>query len=444
MKKHALLNYSVNFIAGLALLLCCTTPAIAQNEKTRSLEKAFEGKSALWAAHRYGSLSLKKGEGSQMKVVLNIRAEGNNAAEVQAFIERFTLEATEAGDNKVDIKTNSEIKTWNTINGRSTIKFKDGTSYSGIKNFKMHLDIYAPRLRYATLENAYDEILVQDGITDLLEIKIYEGKLQAPGNYEELRVDAKYSNGQVGNFKRCNAVLYESKIDFGSGGDLMLDAKYSRFQVGDLQALNLNSFEDKLRIGAVNGLVKMDDKYSEFVFLGNVGKAELTLFETKIQGENIADIFVKDGKYSEMQFREVNSMHFNTSFENKVQLDKIGTLAARESKYSEFNIGGLWNALEFTSSFEDKVRVRSIGATFTGAQFEGKYSELQLPIPAGVPYDLEAEGKYCEIRYPRDAFESSYYREKDSEISIKGRTKGATNASPKVKVKAFEGAVRLE
>lgn len=380
----------------------------AQSIKNRTIEKTFDGKTALWASHRFGNLILKKGTGSQIKAVLTISAGGSDAAEVQQFLDYFQLQASEAADNKLDIKTEDVIKNWQTINGRSTIKFNDGKSFSGIKDFKMNLEIEVPKLRYATLENKYADIKVSEGVASTLGITLFEGRVEAPGQYENLSLALKYSKGTVGSFGTCTAEMFECDLGMGNGKALTVGAKYSTITVGDLNEATLN------------------------------------LFECHLHAKNADNVTVRESKYSELTFQEINSLNFESSFEDKVRLAKVGSLSAGHSKYSKFAVEGLWKSLRFPSSFEDDIIVRNVGSTFEGLVLDSKYTDLTLPIPASVKYQIEAELKYGKLIFPEQAMGASVIREKNDQTSVKATMKGAGDNPPKLSINSFEGTIRLE
>lgn len=444
MKKNALPNGKFKGLILTLILAVSSNLLFAQTEKSRTIEKIFDGKTALWASHRYGDLILKKGSGSQIKAVLTVTASSKNQEELQQFLDYFNLEATEAADNKIDLKSAGAIENWKTVNGRSTIKFNDGKSFSGIHKFKMVLEITVPKLRYATLENKYDAIRVEEECTSILEIKLYEGRLEAPGTFEKLTLDLKYAKGSVGNFNTCAAKMYDSDLSMGNGGTLNLDTKYSGLKIGNLQALTLNCYDDDFQIGGVSGATDIKDKYSEFSFSGDLGTATFALYDSKIDLKNADNIRVSSSKYTEYSFQELNTLHFDESYDDDVRLEKVGTLSANASKYTEYTVGGLWKNLNFPQSYDDAIKVRSVGGTFAGLTFDGKYTDLSLPIPASVKYEINAYLKYGKLLFPDDIMETTIYKEKNEEITVQAKVKGAGADAPKVNIKSYDGLIQLK
>ncbi len=343
----------------------------------------------------------------------------------------------------MDIKTGADIQNWKSVNGRTTIKFKDGKAFHGIQKFKMTLEIFVPKLRYATLENKYDAIKVDDGTASILEIKLYDGKVEAPGTFEKLLLDMKYSDGRIGNFNQCEAKFYDSDLVFGDGNTLTLESKYSSLRAGNLQTLKLDAYDDDYKFGAVNGSLEIKDKYSEFSFNGTVGNAVLDLYDTQFSAKNAGDIRITDSKYSEYVFQELVSLHINSSNDDDVRIEKVGTLSADQSKYTEYTANGLWKSLRFPDSYDDDIRVRTVGGTFEGMVFSGKYTDVTVPIPASVLYEIDASLKYGKLDFPENNLETSIYKEKNEEITLQGKVKGAGANAPKVSIKSYDGVIKL-
>lgn len=440
-------NNAVSKILILTFTFLFTCTLYAQSEKTRTVEKTFDGKTALWASHRYGALTMKKGSGNQIKAVLKITATGKDASELEQFLNEFDLNASDASDNKVDIQTNTNIENWNTTKvgpiSKTTIKLKNGKTYTNVQKLTMTLELYVPKLRYATLENKYDKIFVEEGTTDILGIKLYDGEINAPGNYDKLNLDMKYSKGSVGNFNNSESELYDCDITMGNGGNLTLKSKYSELKIGNLQSLNLDVYDDDYTIGSVKGNIDIKDKYSEFTFNGDIGDATLDLYDSKIVAKNAGDIKITDSKYTEYKFQDAKSIYFISSYDDEVKAEKVGMLAADASKYTEYTLAGLGKELKFPASYDDAIQIRSVGDTFSGLTFEGKYTDITLPIPSNVKYEIDAYSKYGKVIFPEENMEMTVYKEKNSETTLQARVKGAGANAPKISIKSYDGTIKL-
>ncbi len=443
MKKNDWLTCAVK---GATLLLMCLITqqnAYAQTDNKRVIEKTFEGKTALWVSHSYGTVAVKKSGGTQTKVLMTISASGKDAANLQAFYNKFELHCTEGADNKLDIDTRSNICLSETMNGRSKISFRDGSVVSDIHNVKIDIEIQTPTLRYATIENKYNTIQTESDIAAVLEIILYDGKIDMPGNYNQLKLDVKYSDGRIGNFKSCEAALYDSDLVFGDGGAFEVDSRYSGITLGNLKTCKLTTYDDNYTLGSVSGDVHIEDKYSEFRFKGNIGNAQLELLDSEFSAGNADQVQITETKYTTLQLREVNVMHIATSMDDEIRLQKVGKLSIDATKYTEYQIGGLWKGLYVAASLDDEITVGVVGGTFEGMTFTGKYTEVRFPLPSAIQYELEVTGKYSEITYNEDEFETSVYKEKSDEISIRARSKGAVANLPRVVINTYDGDVRL-
>lgn len=414
----------------------------AQTEKSRTVEKSFTGKTAIWAAHRYGDLIMKKGSGNQIKAILKIKATGKDASETEKFLNEFDLNASEVADNKVDIKTNTQIQSWNSINSRTTIIFKNGNTYKNIKDFEMTLELYVPKLRYATLENRYKAIKVEEGTTNILIINLYDGEIDAPGTFEKLNLEMKYSEGKVGNFNTSESKLYDSNIEMGDGQSLTMESKYSEVQVGTLNQLTLDTYDDDFRIRAITGATKIKDKYSEFRF-GNIADVELELYDAMFEVQNAGNVMITNSKYTEFEFENIKNMDITSSYDDAFKIAKVTNLAINESKYTEYNIGMLEKSLHI-KSYDDALDIRSVSSGFESFTFEGKYTEIDLPIPASVKYQIDANTKYGKIDFPENELDMGIYKEKNSEVTLQGKLKGAGSDAPKIVINAYDCAIKLK
>lgn len=448
MNRNVIHNNVVKRVVILAFAILGVGILSAQTEKTRTIEKTFDGKTALWASHRYGALTLKKGTGNQIKAVLKLTATGKDAGELEQFLNEFDLNASDASDNKIDIQTSSVIESWSSsgvsnVNMKTTIKLKNGKTYTSIQKFNMTLELYVPKLRYATLENKYDAIKVEEGTADILGIKLYDGEIDAPGSYDKLNLEMKYGKGRVGNFNNSESDLYDSDITIGNGGNLTLKSKYSGLKIGNLQSLKLDAYDDDFNIGGVKGAIDIKDKYSEFTFTGDIGDATLDLYDSKIVTKNGGDIKISDSKYTEYRFQDLKSLQFKSSYDDEVQVAKVGTLAADNSKYTEYKVGSLSKEIRFPASYDDEIQVQSVGDTFTGLTFEGKYTEITLPIPSSVKYEIDAYAKYGKLIFPESSMETTIYKEKNDEMTLQAKVKGAGANAPKISIKSYDGTIRL-
>ncbi len=427
-------------------LLCVNIQA--QTEQTRTIEKSFPGRTALWAAHRYGDIVMKKGSGDQIKVVLKIRAAGNDADELKQFLNEFELKSSEAADNKIDIKTSDFIESWNQTKVigvmRSTIKLRNGKTFDGITKFDMRLELYVPKLRYATLENKYDGIRVEEGTTNILIVKLYDGELNVAGNYEKLNLEMKYSEGIAGDFNTSEMELYDSDLRIGDGNILNMKSKYSDVEIGTLQELTLESYDDNYEISGILGSARITDKYSEFTLRKIGGEMEFNFYDSEVEFTGDANVVtISESKYTEFDFLDVETLRINRSYDDKFEMNKVGTVEIGESKYTEYEIATLLKRLTI-NSHDDEVDVRYVDAGFEEFTFEGKYTDVELPIPTSVKYEIDAYAKYGKIDFPENQLEAGIFKEKNSELTVQGKLKGAGPDAPKVTINAHDCNIDLD
>ena len=115
-----------------------------------------------------------------------------------------------------------------------------------------------------------------------------------------------------------------------------------------------------------------------------------------------------------------------------------------QSKYTEFEITNLSGQVSLLDSHDDKLDVSEVATSFKGLKLNGKYTKVNMDIPSSVKYEIDAEMKYGGIEYPESAFESQYYKEKDSILSVRGKIKGAGADAPKIEVRGHDCKVNLK
>ena len=74
-----------------------------------------------------------------------------------------------------------------------------------------------------------------------------------------------------------------------------------------------------------------------------------------------------------------------------------------------------------------------------------KYLNLQANMSGDLLFQLDANMKYGKLEYPGkdDDFDAQFYKEKGDTLEVKGKSKGAGENSPLIKIETYEGKVSL-
>ena len=225
-----------------------------------------------------------------------------------------------------------------------------------------------------------------------------------------LEIRDKYSEMEVGNFGEAILEVHDGDFDAKKGGNLSItNTKYSKYRIAEVANLVIEgSHDDKFEISKVTDFEVDITKYTEFEIDNLSGKFK-----------------VRD------------------SHDDKFVVGSLKDLMVNQSKYTEFEISHLSGQVNLLDSHDDKLDVREVGASFKGLKLNGKYTKVNMDIPSSVKYEIDAEMKYGGIEYPESAFESNYYKEKDSILAIRGKIKGAGANAPKIEVRGHDCKVDL-
>ncbi|MCB0495159.1 MAG: hypothetical protein KDC79_03430 [Cyclobacteriaceae bacterium] len=449
----------------------------AQINKEKKIDKTFTGKQVLEVNHKYGDLEVRASNDNTVKVDARLSIEAKTEEDAQKVIDNFTMDFQEAG-NKLTITTKFESITWNTINGRTSITFKDGTKVKGIENIELFFTLYVPKLQELTLSNKYDDIHIYDDLTTNLSVVLNSGVFQGENIKGNVSLDAKYSKMKLKNTSgNADINLYDTDVEMGNAQAVKLFSKYSGITMGAINGITHESYDDNVSIGVNTGELSLKTKYSEYTIKGatkaninsyddviDVGNVKGALdIETKYSNFKVGsftnatiisndDDFVMGGgakstlkaesKYSEFRIDKLDQVEFTSSYDDQFEIDQLGIFKA-STKYGEFTIGQLEKSLSMVTN-DDNLTVKQLGSGFTGATLGGKYSTFNLNIPSGLKYQLDAKLTYGKISYPEANFDLSVHIEKGSTKEIKGKVKGASDASPKITIEdAYDCEVYL-
>ena len=465
------------FILLFSLLL---TPMFAQIEKSKTIEKTFDLGSTgiVKVGHRYGLLKVTKSKDGKVHLNTRMRVEGNSEESIQKALDQFEIDINEFGD-QVSIDTDLGIKNWHGRNGKITLTFNNGTKVKGLKKLTAEMLLEVPNLKELALKNKYEDIIVDHNLEGDLDVNIYDGDLKVKNVKGEVTLNVKYGKATFENIQNADLTLYDSKMELESAKDLKVSSKYSEYTIGDTESLIIRAYDDKMELGNIKGKFEMTDKYSE-VEMGNFGEAVLDIYDADFVGKKGGKLTIDGSKYSKYRFVEVGDFDIDESYDDefiirsasdfsihrtkysefnidqitknlsvryshddKFIIEGLESLEVGETKYTEYEIGNLSGKVSLADSHDDKVTVREVADSFKGLHLDGKYTKVYMDIPSTVKYVLDASMKYGSLEYPESAFESNYYKEKDSMLEVKGRIKGAGSDAPKVEVRGHDCKVDL-
>jgi hypothetical protein len=424
---------------AIAILLSSASFLQAQVEKKKTFSGEFSDLSHLVINHRRGPLEVRKSTDGKTRYEATLFIQAKEEESAAMMLERFELKE-DTFDGKLEVSSSFNIQNWTTINGKTKIKFNDGTKISGIREVKIDMIIYVGKLDKLHLKNKYDEIKIHDDIAADLSIELHSGKLQMVDFMGDLALEMKYSKGFLKNIADATMEIYDCDMVMGNAGKIQIESKYSSFKIGDLTELRGETYDDEFEMGNLTTVI-LEDKYSQFQ-MGNFKTAKLDFHDAEFKAGNAESIEIKS-KYSEFVFENAGAIEFETSFDDNVKAVQVGTFSA-DSKYSEFIFKTVTESAIIAPSFDDKLEISSLGSSFKTLKIDGKYTDMDVDIVAGSLFHLNVDMTYGKVYFNEDSFETQVWKEKDSSRQeIIGKTKGATEESGTIEVLGFDNTVYL-
>lgn len=431
--------------AGGVFLFCLTIglflglSSFKQTARTHRIEKTFTGKELVKIYHRYGPMVVRKSKTNELRVVAILTAEVDDEASWNTLKEEFGVGIKEQG-NMLQMQTGLNIEEFNTINGETRIRFKNGKKVRDIEDLKVRMELEIPSMKELALKSKYEMVEVLDQLDCDLRLEIYSGRFSVPDLNKNLHLDMKYTKGRIGDIQDGKFDIYDCDIEVGNAGIVRVESKYSGIIIGDTEQLKLETYDDKIRAGQVASNFAVEDKYSDFVIKG-FKQGRMDIYDSDFKVQKAEDLLVKS-KYSSFEFDELKSLSFELSYDDKVTVNNLGRLVT-SSKYTEYTLYTLGTDMQI-NGYNDKITVGKIEGPLEDCSIEGKYLKIRLPISGSFPYQIDMKAKYTKLRYPEDRFDIVKYIEKNSELQIVGKTKDATDQSPKVTIDTYDGKIELE
>ena len=406
---------------SLIVILCLASSLGAQKDYNKVFEKSFSGVKDLDVIHRRGDIEVLPSNNNQVSYRVEFSFKAKEDADAQSLINHFEIDADQSG-GRLSIESDMNIKRWNSRNGNVKIEFSDGDKIKDIKDVNIKMQLFVPSLSSLSLENKYDDIIIEKPLDAKLAVKLYSGRIKVNQVNNDLLLDMKYSKGSVGNFKNGNFKIYDCDLQLGNGGEVDLESKYSGMKFGDLQSLTAKTYDDKYTFGSISGSLRLNDKYSEFE-IASAGNAIMDIYDAEIQLDKAKSLQVKS-KYTDFRLGNIETLDFELSYDDEVKVKQLSELSVTESKYTGYVILQLHKSIKM-GSYDDKLTVESVSKTFSGFSMEGKYTDVDMRLDPAIAFKVDSFTKYGKLNFPEDRFEANIYKERNSELELKGAVKGA-------------------
>lgn len=426
-------------LLAFCLLLISTQLTFGQGTPIKTVEESYDAKENISITHRYGPLRVLPATNNKVALTVKLYGEAKDQEDLETLKRYFKCEMSESS-SELEVITHFKVRNWNSNNGNIKLELEDGTRIRNLRNLKIEATVYVPSSSRLKVSNKYDEIQIESGTKNDLAINIYSGRINVGDISGQLALEAKYSKGKIGNFQDAELKIYDSDLQFGNGRNINLASKYSELIMGSYNDLTADTYDDNIEWKTIKGQLNLQDKYSQFS-IGRFNNAKMDIYDAEITSEGGNELLIKS-KYSEFRMKEVGQLSFENSYDDKVEIERLGSLTA-DSKYTDFKIGKLRTKL-FLKSYDDELEVDELTGPLESIEFEGKYTDLSIKLPASSEFQMEANLTYGKLNYPEERLESQFYKEKNDRLEFRGKTKGATDSSPKISIVSYDGKISID
>lgn len=417
------------------LLLPCSLQA--QYEK--NYQESFSAANTLSINHQRGELRVVPSQNNQVRYELNVTFDARSEEDADRVLDAIRMDAR-SGGNRLSLTTETGIKNMQTINGRSSITLKDGTKIKGVKDLKMSLVVYTPKVRELMIEDKYNDIEVANDLAGNLNAKLYSSEASIGRITGSLTLDAKYTEIDFQSMGDADLTIYDCDITMKRAGAIKLTSKYSEIRGTSAASLAADLYDDDLEMDQVDGTVSITDKYSEITIKG-CGNTRLDLYDSEISIAEIGNMTIKS-KYTEFHLGQAYVIDIDVTYDDDFKVGSATSLTADNSKYTTFVIDELTSKL-IMESYDDKVKINRLGSKFAELSFNGKYTDLVIGIPGSFAYQIDMSTKYGDLHVDEDDFDFIRWVEKNGQIEAIGKTKNAGTQSPVFTIRGYDNNIRI-
>jgi len=413
-----LFKYNIILVLLFGLVPFLANAKKVKHKQNRNITKSFlvDRESEVVFSHRRGELTVIHVDENEARVEATVTVIGEDANDVQNIIDAIEIDIDNIG-NRTAINTADIVKYWSTSNNffwsRHKLVLKSGIEItSKVEQITIDATLYLPKVKVVSLSSRYDDILIKSCQAEKLNVDIRSGELKTGLVSSSTYVKVKYGKLDMQQLGDFILDAHDSKGSVGNVKHLTLMDKYSEFTLGNVSSLKAELHDSDIFMGNVAGDAKIVDKYSD-IKLGNMKNGDWDLHDSDITIENADHLRIRT-KYTNFKMKDVASISLN-AHDDDFNIDKVGEFEIADSKYSDYDIGEVSKHMDITSSHDDDFRVDRSGAEFCELDFNGKYTNLTLPLPSNIGYKISGNMKYGDFKYPKDGLkETRYIKEHDS------------------------------
>lgn len=140
--------------------------------------------------------------------------------------------------------------------------------------------------------------------------------------------------------------------------------------------------------------------------------------------------------------KDVHSIDLN-AHDDDFKINKIDDLEISNSKYTEYQIKELTKSMNIDYSHDDDFSIDKSSDELVKLNFNGKYTDLKLPLPSNKSYHIKGNLKYGDLKYPKAGITETRYVKDGNDLEIEGVAADGSSTL-KVNIEAHDCKINLE
>lgn len=271
-----------------------------------------------------------------------------------------------------------------------------------------------------------------------------------------------------------NYVSAETEFDFNNSNNVTYKVAYEVYMPAT-NSLQAKMKYGNLRLGELKGRAEIEVKYGNF-YIESVG-TESTI-EVGYSGSDCTLLKAEDLRceisYSRLHIHEARNVTIESKYCQGMEIEQCESLTL-ESKYDRYTIGNLKRLMvetEYSNFTIAQVEDVFMDAAYTSVKvgelknklavdlsyntcvvekvmrgfdriaFDGSHANLKLGIEKGSSYQLNASGKYANVRYDEEGMDIKKDDQRSGSFELIG-SKGSTNARSRIDVELSYGSLNI-
>lgn len=444
MKTLILQRFISTVILAFISALLLGEAAAPKIERTKVIKKSYQvnENTNFSVTNQRGNIHFVNTDGNELIIEVTLIVKGKDEEEIQKVLDNYKL-LDDTNPNDLEILGEDNIKNWTKIKTfftlKNVIKFANGNKAENIDEISSDMVVYLPNIKKCRVENKYKSISY-DKMPCAFEVELYSGKLKGGEISGDFELDAKYSDIKVGQTGNSVIDIYDSEFESKNMVDTQFKTKYSNIKIRDIRSMDLDSYDDKVILGDVEKEILCEAKYTQLE-TGKFGLGEFILYDSDVESTH-ADTLILESKYGSFEALSIKNVKLDL-YTDKINLGMVSMMRIRESKYSKINIEEITDIFQARKSYDDEIEIEDVSHSLSSLKFEGKYTDLDFPLPTGKGYYINSKTKYGSLDLP-EGFEYRNQCSDGSEKEIIGAINNGSESSPSIIIEAYDCNISLE